>query len=249
MKKRIALFIILLAIQALMFPAFAQSMWTVQEMAEIDGFSELDGILVLKFKDAVTGAAIRDLSVIVAGEMYEGDFRGMVELPIELVEGVDDEDLPFIASAPGYIDLEDVLKIRLESVMVKRFLMTKGLKFNQARFVLEWDQRPVDLDAHLLGPGFHISYRNMRSVPGKAILDRDARQGFGPETITLEEIVKDATYTLTVDNYSNESPMRNVKVSVYMDNRLHKVLFYPEIRQNSLTVLTISEGRIFYTER
>jgi hypothetical protein len=248
MKKRIALFIILLAIQALMFPAFAQSMWTVQEKAELEDM-EMDGILVLKFKDAVTGAAIRDLSVIVAGEMYEGDFRGMVELPIELVEGVDDEDLPFIASAPGYIDLEDVLKIRLESVMVKRFLMTKGLKFNQARFVLEWDQRPVDLDAHLLGPGFHISYRNMRSVPGKAILDRDARQGFGPETITLEEIVKDATYTLTVDNYSNESPMRNVKVSVYMDNRLHKVLFYPEIRQNSLTVLTISEGRIFYTER
>jgi hypothetical protein len=230
-------------------PAFAQSMWSTEEIAEIDGFSELNDELVLKFKDAVSGAPIGGVLVSVEGKSYRGGSSGVVELPMGLVENLDDKDIPFSASAQGYVTLEDNLRVRIGSVISKRFLMTKGFQFNQARFVLEWDRRPTDLDAHLVGPGFHVSYRNMRSAPGDAALDRDARQGYGPETLTLLNIRNDATYSFSVENYSKESPMLNVKVTVYFDNRVHRVLFYPEIRQNSLTVLTIEHGLILYSER
>jgi hypothetical protein len=228
---------------------FAQSMWSTEEIAEIDGFSELNDELVLKFKDAISGAPISAVLVTVGGKSYRGGSTGVVELPISLVEDVDDEDIAFSASAQGYVTLEDKLRVRIGSVISKRFLMTKGFQFNQARFVLEWDRKPSDLDAHLVGPGFHVSYRNMRSAPGDATLDRDARQGYGPETLTLLNIRNDATYTFSVENYSRESPMLNVKVTVYFDNRVHRVLFYPEIRQNSLPVLSIEHGQIYYNER
>ncbi|HEY9054279.1 MAG TPA: hypothetical protein VIO60_05615 [Rectinemataceae bacterium] len=248
-KPSIAILILVAMALFASFPLAAQSMWTVQEIAEIDSYSEMEDLLLLKFKDAVSGEVIRGVVVSVGGKQYTGRTDGIVELPIELVENVDDKDIPFTASAQGYIDLNDTLKVRLGSVTSKRFLMTKGFKFNQARIVVEWDRKPADIDAHLVGPGFHVSYRNMRASAGNARLDRDARQGFGPETITLEDIRNDATYTYSLENYSRESPMLNVKVTVYFDNRVHKVLFYPEIRQASLVVLSIERGQIFYNER
>ncbi|MCX7026540.1 MAG: hypothetical protein NT061_03420 [Spirochaetes bacterium] len=248
-EKKIKLVILFLLVSMVAAPSFGQSIWTVQEMAEIDGFSELDDILVLKFKDAISGVPIQAVTVNVDGGSYIGDSQGVVRLPIELVEDVDDRDLPFTASVPGYITLQDTLRIRLGSVISKRFVMTKGLQFNQARFVLEWEKKPADLDAHLEGPGFHISYRNMRSSPGNAALDRDARQGYGPETITLSGIRNDATYTFSIENYSREAPMSNVKITVYFDNAMHKTLFFPEIRQNTLAILTIRNGGIIYGAR
>jgi hypothetical protein len=230
-------------------PCFAQSLWIMQEIAEIDGFSELDDILALKFKDSVSGAPIPGVRVELARKSYRADSSGLVELPIQLVKGVDDDDIAFSASAQGYVTLEDKMRVRLGSVVSKRFLMTKGFQLNQARFVLEWERKPADLDAHLVGPGFHVSYQKMRSAPGDASLDRDARQGYGPETLTLLNIRNDATYALSVENYSKESHRLNIKVTVYFDNRVHRVLFYPEVRQNSLTILTIERGQILYYER
>jgi len=79
----------------------------------------------------------------------------------------------------------------------------------------------------------------MKSVPGKARLDRDARQGYGPETITIDKIDGTGRYEVFIDNYSKETPMRNVKITVYLDNELQKVLYYPSIPPMSLTVLRI----------
>jgi len=248
-NKKVKIGVLFLLFAMISTPCFGQSLWTVQEIAEIDGFSELEGIIVLKFKDAVSGVPIQGVAVTVSGGRYVGNNQGTVQLPSELAENVDDRDVPFSASAPGYITLQDTLRIRLESVISKRFVMTKGLLFNQARFVLEWERKPADLDAHLEGPGFHVSYRNMLLSPSNAALDRDARQGYGPETITLSGIKSDATYTFSVENYSREAPMSNVKITVYFDNAVHKILFFPEIQQSTLAILSIQNGRIIYNTR
>ena len=67
--------------------------------------------------------------------------------------------------------------------------------------------KPADLDAHLLkykrGKRYHISYRYKTSWRRKAQLDRDDRDGFGPETITLRKVDPEAEYTYVVDDYTH----------------------------------------------
>ena len=223
----------------------AESMWTVQEIAEIDGYSELDDIVALKFKDAVSGQVIQGLKVQLGGAELEGA-DGIVEFPLSVIEDITDQDVPFVATAPGYLPLKDSLRIRVGTVISKRFLMTKGMEINQARFVLEWDRSPSDLDAHLVGPGFHVSYREMKDASGKARLDRDARSGFGPETITLLDIQRGAEYAYSVDNFSGEAPMKNVKVSVYLNNALDRVVFIPRATARTISILKITGDGIQY---
>jgi len=224
----------------------AESLWTPQEIAEIDGFSELDGTMMLKFKDAVSGQPIKGLVLEVNGETSQGNADGVVEFPASNIENIVDKDLPFTATAPGYIPLEDRLRIRVGTILSKRFLMTKGMLLNQARFVLEWDRRPADLDAHLVGPGFHVSYWDMRTSSGNATLDRDARSGYGPETITLLDIKRDAQYLYSINNYSGESAMKNVKITVYLNNSLGRVIFLPELRDRTAAIVRIDNGRVEY---
>jgi len=55
------------------------------------------------------------------------------------------------------------------------------------RVVLKWGKDPADLDAHLKTPDCEVNYNykvcNRRGYT--AVLDVDARQGYGPETITV----------------------------------------------------------------
>jgi len=246
MNKRAFIAGIVMLVCICAYPIAAQSLWMQQEIAELDGFSEMGDTVMLKFKDAVTGKAVRGLELHILNQSYRGDDDGIVVFPKNLIETITDEDVAFTATANGYLELRDVLKIQLGSVIFKRFLMTAGMEPHQGRFILEWESRPTDLDLHLTGPGFHVSYRNMKSVPGKARLDRDARQGYGPETITIDKIDGTGRYEVFIDNYSKETPMRNVKITVYLDNELQKVLYYPSIPPMSLTVLRIENGRITY---
>lgn len=224
----------------------AESLWTVQEIAEIDGFSVFKGVVAMKFKDAVSGVPVRGIRFEMGTAVFKGDEYGLVIFPLALVEDIDDEDRPFVVSAPGYVPLKDELQIRLGDVLVKRFVMTREIPLDQVRIVLEWERRPSDLDAHLVGPGFHISYRNMRSSSGNATLDRDAMQGFGPETITILGIRREARYEFSIENYSGEAPISGAKVSVYLDNRLDRVIRVPETRQKSVTIFTIVEKKVTY---
>ena len=72
------------------------------------------------------------------------------------------------------------------------------------RLILNWGANPRDLDAHLLTPSiegqsYHISYQtgnrgNLTNYPFAA-LDHDATNGFGPETITINQFFP-GTYSL-----------------------------------------------------
>jgi adhesin/invasin len=82
------------------------------------------------------------------------------------------------------------------SIFQKRFSISPALDIRFLRVVLDWGAEPLDLDAHFVKDGaYHISYRNMKSLADEsAALDRDARNGYGPETITVKEISKNASY-------------------------------------------------------
>lgn len=76
------------------------------------------------------------------------------------------------------------------------------------KFILTWGQSPEDLDSHLYTPEIegsthHVYYANSGapSVAPYAWLDVDDTSSFGPEVVTIEQLVA-GTYTYAIYEYS-----------------------------------------------
>lgn len=99
----------------------------------------------------------------------------------------------------------------------------------QFRVVLSWGARPLDLDLHMSGYSqsqnkiceVYFSHKKCTFPPsqGSAFLDIDARNGFGPETITLNATapVAGQSFRIVVINYSKQPSimLSTAKVVVY----------------------------------
>ncbi|MFW2374693.1 MAG: hypothetical protein ACN4GM_16320 [Gammaproteobacteria bacterium] len=98
-----------------------------------------------------------------------------------------------------------------------------------------------------MGPDFHISYRNMRSVYNKAKLDQDEMQGYGPETITLDKLSSDSRYILWVDNYSNDNHFLGTEqVYIYSADQLLQTIRLKRTRSRAIKVVEIAGGEFVY---
>ena len=82
----------------------------------------------------------------------------------------------------------------------------------QSEVTLNWQANPSDLDLHVFikanGTYRTINHQergNLNTEPW-AMLDRDARNGYGPETITIKNWTK-GKYLIAVNNYSGESQL------------------------------------------
>jgi len=100
---------------------------------------------------------------------------------------------------------------------------------------------------------YHISYRNTRVLAdGTGMLDRDDMDGFGPETITVERIDANGSYTFFVHNYSaHEKPgspslsVSKATVRVYSGNRLLKTFQIPEgFTEKTWNVFRVVNGQV-----
>jgi len=127
---------------------------------------------------------------------------------------------------------------------------------SQFRIVLTWGETPHDLDSHLTGPKesdgrFHIYYssrgsRNLDNAPF-AYLDRDDTSSFGPETITIGQLLSDTNnnYRYSVHNYSGGSStlsQSGARVEVYGDgNQLLSTFNVPNQAGTLWTVFEINE--------
>ncbi len=231
-------------------PVSAHACWTVQERAEIDGFAELEDILVLSFKDAVNCKPIINASVKIGDIEYKSDDMGYVQLPMTPFADMMDARAPLKVSKQGYITLTTELIVAAGTVLNRKQVLSPALAVGKMRFVMQWDDQPEDLDLHLKGPGFHVSYRNMRSVPNKAKLDRDEMHGYGPETITLDKIENNAVYSLWVDNYSNDDFIQGrEEVFIYSGDQLVRQLTLPRTTQRGVHVLDIQQGDIRFVNQ
>ena len=88
------------------------------------------------------------------------------------------------------------------------FSMSPLLEVGQTRMVLNWGKTPTDLDSHLLTPDiegstYHIYYSNIGSYTEApfAKLDTDDTDGYGPETITINQAFA-GTYTYYIKNFN-----------------------------------------------
>lgn len=177
----------------------------IDKMKEVleDELSMQDGEGIrLRVFDAVSGDPVQGASLqFMHAGSHKTDIDGTVILPLPEKDGT----YPFEFSAEGYITAVYRLEVIGGTVFHNRFHVSPVLEIGTVRLVLEWGRRPADLDLHLVKTnGYHISYHNMHSsADGRARLDRDARNGFGPETITIADLDEAAEYLCYVHDYSN----------------------------------------------
>ena len=225
------------------------SCWDDEERREVESFSEIDGLMILSFKDAVSCEPLVGAEVVLSFPGSErrvktGDL-GYVVIPEPMVDAMGEGNLGVRLTADGYIPFSDVLPVEAGTLRHKRFLVSKKMPPESYRFVLQWDESPKDLDLHLIkDTTLHISYRHMRSIPDLARLDRDDRDGFGPETLTLHRVDSQGSYRLFVHNFSGEGTLGSGRVSVYVDNRLDRVIPLPETGARTADILVIERGMI-----
>ncbi|MCK5718293.1 MAG: hypothetical protein KAH77_12470, partial [Thiomargarita sp.] len=182
------------------------------------------------------------------GNMHETQTNqdGKILLPKSIFADVMNASMTLTAKKDSYIGLRTQIPIMVGTVWKTRFVMTKDLSHNQARFTLEWQKFPRDLDLHLVGTKngqeiIHISYRNLRSATNLAKLDRDDTNSFGPETITLLDIKPGVQYTMSVHSYSGERFTGHERVSIYLNNRLKEEIVLPQTRERWMDVVRFTK--------
>ena len=192
-----------------------------------DMFREMNtGQLTLRFVNALDGEYVKDASVTINGSQYMTDFEGKVLFK----PGVENGKLPVSFRKEGFISSDFNIEIMLGSIFQNQISVSPEMTPSSWRIVLDWADRPRDLDAHLVKrDAYHISFRDKRvSDDGVARLDRDDTNGNGPETITINRIDDSEVYTYAVHNYSargnersNDLGMKShATVRVYGDNQL-----------------------------
>lgn len=201
-----------------------------EEYFEIDAlqneaFSELDGVIKVRFTDAVDASPIAGAEVVFLQLRYSTDNNGYIHIPHKIFEKITEAKIEFTCKKDGYITLNDHFIVLLGTLWFKNFSLSPEIPLESVRFVLHWGEMPKDLDLHLVCSSWHISYRNKKSAEGKAVLDKDDRNGFGPETITLNKVDLSEDYRIYVYNFSDEAkPDKGSKVYVYNKNRLEKII-------------------------
>ena len=149
---------------------------------------------------------------------------GLGRYEIDLAEGF----YFYEASADGFIDAHGMLNVSPGGVNGQDIVLSPSLAGAVARIVLQWGEYPSDLDSHLVGPlpggsRFHVYYSH-EYEPDVAELDVDDTSSYGPETITLLNIIP-GVYRYCVHDYSNRGSSTSAELSqsgatvkVFLDN-------------------------------
>ena len=231
----------------LLFTGLSHACWDLKERSHIEGFAELDDVLIISLKDAISCKPLVNANVTLSELEYKTDSQGYLKLPMQPFASQMEARMSLQASKTGYITLSTDLLVEAGTVLNRRLVLSPVLPPGKTRFVLQWADEPQDLDLHLKGPGFHISYRDMKSAANRARLDVDELEGYGPETITLDRIDTRQVYDLSVYNYSNDDDFKGVElVYVYAGNSLLKEIRLPVTKKRSVQVLQIQNGKYHF---
>ena len=212
-----------------------------------DMYGELNKQITIYFLDAETGDGVRGADVTLLGARGRTDRAGRVCFDYPRGDLMDTK-IKAQFTRRGYASIDAELSFMAGALFFNRFTVTKSLPPGKLRVVLDWDAQPTDLDAHLIRQGtYHISYREMVSYLDKAKLDRDDRDGFGPETITINRLDPEANYQFFVHDYTRSGRLAKSKahVRVYTERGLLKTFTVPLQQQgDKWLVFRLERGQI-----
>ena len=131
-------------------------------------------------------------------------------------------------SADGYVD--ETFEFEMEkdkNYSGEQFTISPELAAGSARIVLEWTAQPQDLDSYRWGntdkgDDLYVNFRK-RTCEGRdgllAELDVDDTNGYGPETITLNDL--NGVYTYSVVDYRTTGTLQQygATVKVYLPGK------------------------------
>jgi hypothetical protein len=223
--------------------------WKVEDKASV-GYAELDDKIEFHFRDDTTCQKIANARVTFAGVTKKTNFSGRVEFPASLIEDMMDDRVEFLVTKNGYVTYQTELGVFTGSIWKHRFLLSKSLKPDQVKFVLEWSKNPRDLDLHFKTDNYHIFYGNKNNSGGQANLDVDDVSSYGPETILVQKIDSSKRYELFVNVFSPSNErirgQNRATVSVYKDEVLDRVIELKNESSRKIDILTVDNGDITY---
>jgi hypothetical protein len=194
-----------------------------------DAMDKMEGRIPMRFFDALDRKPIPGATVEIPNRgSYTTNSQGKIAFP-----KIPDGNYTLIFSKDGYITTPIDFRVLLGAVDINNwYSVSPGFSGKDYRIVLEWAEKPADLDLHFVKTGgsgpYHISYLDMkRADDGNAVLDRDDLAGYGPETITIGRIEANAVYTCYVHDYTNGNNPNSTQMAkegavirVYSANRL-----------------------------
>jgi len=200
-----------------------------------DGMDKLEDKIPMRFFNALDGKPIAGASVTIpTAGTFTTNSEGKITFP-----KIKDGTYTLEFTKEGFISTPIEFRVLLGGVDFNWYSISPGTD-KDYRIVLEWTDKPDDLDIHFEKKGgtgaYHISYGNMKKAEdGNAVLDRDSRDGNGPETITIGKIDSRATYTCYVQDYSNRNSPASTQMAtkgavirVYSQNRLLRTFRIPD---------------------
>jgi hypothetical protein len=208
MKK----FIFVIGLSAVITAAlFAQTRG--EDLAVLNRMMKLKmaGLIPLRFINALDAKPIEDATVIVDSiGTYITNKEGIISFPEQ-----EDDFYTLEFSKRGYITSRIEFEVKNNNVYNGRFSISPVMQGDYLRIVLDWGDRPADLDLHLVKEdSYHVSYRDMHnSADGSVTLDRDDMDGFGSETITIKETDLRAVYQVYVHDYTNRNKSSSSELS------------------------------------
>ncbi|KAA3609659.1 MAG: hypothetical protein DWQ05_22265 [Calditrichaeota bacterium] len=256
MKKSLFFFVVFVIIPVAFLTA--QDKKTRAKQRFEDAFREADSdVLTLRFFNAVDGKPIEGAEVTVGeSEIFVSDHMGRIFL-----DKTDEMDARHTVtfSHSHFVRSKFDIEIMAGTLFFNRFSISPRIPLGALRVVLDWDDSPGDLDAHLIKEGdYHISYRNKRVADdGAAQLDRDDTNGHGPETITANRVDENAVYSFFVHDFTNRGNDSSKALSkskghvmVFGNNRLLHVFRIPRGRAGTnWHVFEIRNGDIMPVNR
>jgi len=219
-----------------------------------DASAEEQGLLTLRFINAETGDPVPQATIIIQDlKTMTTDMEGKIRF-----DKLEDAVYPFQFIKEGFITENNKFEVVAGTIFWNRFTVSPIIEMGAIRIVLDWDKKPADLDAHFIKEGdYHISYREMKiSDDGSAKLDRDDRDGYGPETITVKDIDEKAEYTCFVKDYTNKDSKNSKKLSksramvkIYGEGKLLNIWQLNEKQKgNAWVVFNILNGKLIPTD-
>ena len=201
-----------------------------------DAMDAMLGLIPMRFFNAMNRNPIANAQIEIPNAgTFTTNNQGKITFPV-----IPDGNYTLVFSREGFITTPIEFRVQLGQVIFNWFSVSPGFSaraplpppaarpaalpppVNNAdrdfRIILEWGERPADLDLHFVktggSGGYHISYFNMRTADdGYATLDRDEMRGYGPETITIGRIEMSAVYTCYVHDYSNRTNQSSTQMA------------------------------------